>query len=259
MQIVPRRSSVTVSWIAVGGLCFLLSLAEVNGQPRPAAPKKPAPAVKTPPRAAPPAKVPEASPKAAPSAKASPAPKNAVPPATKGAPEADPAATDDEDSANAEAKKEQLAADRFLVVLEKNPRRGTALDKVYGFHIERGTLDQWLQQYKDRVAKDEKDGTAWLLLGLIESQRGQDAAAVKAFQKAEQHLPESSISSYYLGQSLVLVGQPDLAAAALERALERKPTQNDLLEIFQTLGRVYQRAQKSDKALEVWGRLEKLF
>ena len=42
-------------------------------------------------------------------------------------------------------------------------------------------------------------------------------------------------------------------------ALERKPARNDLLEIFQALGRVYQRTQKNDQALQVWNRLEALF
>ena len=39
----------------------------------------------------------------------------------------------------------------------------------------------------------------------------------------------------------------------------RKPARNDLLEIFQALGRVYERTQKSDQALQVWNRLEALF
>lgn len=37
-------------------------------------------------------------------------------------------------------RQRQIAA-RFLTVLEKNPRRGTALDRVYGYHVEWGTLD----------------------------------------------------------------------------------------------------------------------
>ena len=41
--------------------------------------------------------------------------------------------------------------------------------------------------------------------------------------------------------------------------MQRKPPRNDLLEIFQALGRVYQRTQKTDQALAVWGRLEALF
>jgi tetratricopeptide (TPR) repeat protein len=57
----------------------------------------------------------------------------------------------------------------------------------------------------------------------------------------------------------LLVGQPDAAAAAFERAIERKPARTDLLDIFQALGRVYQRAQRTEQALGVWNRLEKLF
>ena len=111
----------------------------------------------------------------------------------------------------------------------------------------------------DRVAKNPDDGTAWLILGLLEFQRGQDAAAVTALQQAETTRPDDPLPPYYLGQALVLVGQPEQAAAAFERALARKPARNDLLDIFQALGRVYQRTQKNDQALQVWNRLEALF
>ena len=148
---------------------------------------------------------------------------------------------------------------RFLSLLEKNPRRGTALDRVYGYHVERGSLDSFIKSYQDRVAKKPKDGTGWLILGLLEGQRGQDAAAVTALRQAESTRPDDPLPPYYLGQALVLVGQPEQAAAAFERALERKPTRNDLLEIFQALGRVYHRTQKTDQALQVWNRLETLF
>ena len=168
-----------------------------------------------------------------------------------GAPAPDPVA--------AEEAREQRAMERFLSLLEKNPRRGTALDRVYGYHVERGSLDAFIKSYHDRVAKNPKDGTGWLILGLLEGQRGQDAAAVTAFRQAETTRPDDPLPSYYLGQALVLVGQPEQAAAAFERALARKPARNDLLEIFQALGRVYQRTQKNDQALQVWNRLEALF
>jgi tetratricopeptide (TPR) repeat protein len=160
-----------------------------------------------------------------------------------------------------EEAKEKSVADRFVTVLEKNPRRGTALDKVYGFHVERGTLDGLIKNYRDKsqTAKGADAGTAWMIVGLLESLRGQDAVAVDAFEHAEQLVKDNYLASYYLGQSLVLIGQPDKAAEALERSIQRKPAQADLLDIFQALGRVYQRAQKTDKALEVWNRLEKQF
>ena len=160
-----------------------------------------------------------------------------------------------------EEAKEKSVADRFVTVLEKNPRRGTALDKVYGFHVERGSLDPLIKTYRDKTqtAKGAEAGVAWMIVGLLESLRGQDAVAVDAFEHAEQLAKDNYLASYYLGQSLVLIGQPDKAAEALERSIQRKPAQADLLDIFQALGRVYQRAQKTDKALEVWNRLEKQF
>ncbi len=163
------------------------------------------------------------------------------------------------DPAAAEETRELRAMQRYLSLLEKNPRRGTALDRVYGYHVERGTLDAFIKSYRDRLTKTSSDGTAWLVLGLLEFQRGQDAAAVAALRQAETHRPDDALPAYYLGQALVLVGQPEQAAYAFERALRRKPPRNDLMEIFQALGRVYQRTQKTDQALAVWGRLEALF
>lgn len=164
-----------------------------------------------------------------------------------------------EDPSAAEEKRQEETAKRFLALLEKTPRKGTALDRVYGYHVERGTLDAFAKTYADRAAADPKDGVAWMVLGLVEGQRGRDAASVEALRKAEEARPEDPLPSYYLGQALVLVGQPEEAAAAFERALERKPARNDLLEVFQALGRVYQRTQKTEEALGVWKRLEALF
>ena len=160
-----------------------------------------------------------------------------------------------------EEAKEKSVAERFVTVLEKNPRRGTALDKVYGFHVERGSLDGLIKSYREKAEKSQKAdaGLAWMIVGLLESLRGQDAVAVDAFTRAETIAADNYLASYYLGQSLVLIGQPDKAAEALERSIQRKPAQADLLDVYQALGRVYQRAQKTDKALEVWNRLEKQF
>lgn len=164
-----------------------------------------------------------------------------------------------EDSVSDDDRRDQAVMERFLGLLEKNPRRGTALDRVYGYHVERGTLDPLLRKFEDRTKTNPKDGAAWTILGLMESQRGHDAASVTALRKAEEARPDDPLPSYYLGQALVLVGQPDAAAEAFERALSRKPARGDMLEIYQALGRVHQRAQHPEKALAVWARLEKLF
>jgi tetratricopeptide (TPR) repeat protein len=159
----------------------------------------------------------------------------------------------------ADDAREQSVVERFAALLEKNPRRGTALDRVYGYHVERGTLDAFLKTYRDRLTRDANDGTAGMLIGLVEAQRGRDAAAVASFKEAEKARPDDPLPAYYAGQSFVLIGQPDQAALAFERALARKPARQDLLEIYQALGRVHQRAHRNDQALAVWKRLEAAF
>lgn len=170
--------------------------------------------------------------------------------------EAEPTASAEVDE---ELLKQQKIVERFLTVLEKNPRRGTALDRIYGFHVENGTLESLVKNFQDRTVKDSRDGVAWTILGLIEAQRGKDAAAVEAFTKATDVSEKDPLPAFYLGQSLVLVGQPDNAVKAFELAISRKPASRDLLEIFQALGKVHQRAQRTTEALAVWDRLEKLF
>ena len=86
------------------------------------------------------------------------------------------------DEADAGETRERRSMERFLSLLEKNPRRGTPLDRVYGYHVERGSLDEFIKSYRDRLDKKPDDGAAWLILGLLEFQRGQDAAAVTAHQ-----------------------------------------------------------------------------
>lgn len=170
-----------------------------------------------------------------------------------GAARAQPAA----DPTAAEAREKQ-AAERFLALLERQPRFGTALDKVYAYQIERGTLDAFVASQTQR-SRDADGGAAAMIVGLVEFQRGRDGAAVAAFQQADKLRPDDPLAAYYLGRALILVGRPEEAAQAYERALERKPARNDLLEISQALGQLYQRARQPERALAVWDRLEQAF
>src|SRR5262245_54129211 len=85
--------------------------------------------------------------------------------------QAQPPKGEDVTPAAGDEERERKIIERFVGILEKNPRRGTALDRVYGHHVERGSLEQLLQQYRDRATKSAKDGLAWMVVGLIEAQR----------------------------------------------------------------------------------------
>lgn len=158
----------------------------------------------------------------------------------------------------AEQKKEILANQRFEEILKRKPRPGTALDRVYEFHISRGSLDEYCARLNKEV-KDSNNGQAALLLGLINYQRGMDGEARIAFDKAEELLPQEPLASYHLGKTLLLIGDTDGAMAALKRAIERKPEKADSLLMFKELGRLYQRLRLTDDALNVWKQMEAMF
>jgi tetratricopeptide (TPR) repeat protein len=129
-----------------------------------------------------------------------------------------------------EEEREQQIISRFVTVLEKNPRRGTALDRIYGHHVERGSLDALIKQYAERTKKDATDGTGWLILGLLESQRGKGANAVTA-QVAD--LVRSA-------------GMTDEAIALYKRAVELAP---DAAQYREYLGEYYHSLKRSAEAL----------
>ena len=158
----------------------------------------------------------------------------------------------------------QQVAQRFLDVLMRRPRTGTALERVYGFHVQNGSLDSFIESLS--VGEDSQDagdksdaGTKLMILGLVQSQRGKQALAVDAFAKAEQIRPDDYACSYYLGLNLQSIGRTEQAAQALERAIAKNPSRNEAIPIFTQLGRIYSRAGNHQKALHVWNRLEELF
>ncbi|WP_158222638.1 tetratricopeptide repeat protein [Rhodopirellula sp. MGV] len=161
-------------------------------------------------------------------------------------------------SAQQVADKQAELTERFMTVLRRRPRPGTALDRVYGYHVQNGSLDELLQSLD--VADDAPDaGANQMILGLLQSQRGNTSLAVDAFEKAETLLPDDAMASYQLGKSLLAIGQNEAAAAAMERAIDRNPARNEALAMFTELGRLYGRAGLNEKALQVWTKLEALF
>ena len=164
----------------------------------------------------------------------------------------------DESSEAAEFEKERIAAGKFLELLKRRPRLGTAFDKVYGFHVSNGTLEQLASELAKEAA-EKNNGNLWLILGMLESQRGQDSQAVAALEQAVKLLPTDPMASYYLGKSLILLGQTEQAAGAFQQAISKKPPRADMLDISQELGRVYQRIGRTEEAQRVWTRLEAEF
>ena len=164
-----------------------------------------------------------------------------------------------------EEKREQIAAERFLDLLLKRPSTGTALDRVFGFHVARGDLAEKLADLEARADQAGKDGDTtaagnhFLVIGLLQLQRGEAAAAVEALARAEDLLKDNPLAAYQHGEALLLLGRNDAAAEAMQRALDHEPPRQDVLTIATQLGRLHQRAGKTKDALAIWTKLEEAF
>lgn len=166
----------------------------------------------------------------------------------------------DEDTAElrAEQKAAKLNA-AYLQRLKRLPGPGAALDKVYAFYLDRGTLGTLLQELRESSVATDGDGSDALLIGLIEQRRGRFAEAKSAFETAVRLRPQDAMAVRQLGQVLISLGDNKAAAEALETALPLTTVRRDKSDVYQLLGRIYQRTQQSDKALDLWTRFENAF
>jgi tetratricopeptide (TPR) repeat protein len=144
--------------------------------------------------------------------------------------------------------------------LEERPRKDDRVKALYRHYNEQGRLDALFQEYQDKTKQPAAAAVAWMVLGLLEDQRGRYAAAAEAFQQAEQARPNDPFASLYLGQALLDSGQPDRAADALERSLKQLGLlPADRQKAFLDLGRAYQRTRRFDRAQDAWKRMEAAF
>ncbi|MEI8379775.1 MAG: tetratricopeptide repeat protein, partial [Planctomycetota bacterium] len=151
--------------------------------------------------------------------------------------------------------------EQFAAVLEKDPRPGIAFDQVFAFHTKQGTLDQLRETYLGRAAAATGgDGASfWIIVGMIDLQRGRDVQAIAAFTHAEKITSDNFMASFRLGQSQLQAFQSMPAARSLERALLKQASPTDMKDACQLLGRIYRRSHQNEKALDLWKRMETLF
>ncbi len=158
------------------------------------------------------------------------------------------------------ANQEEQVAQRYLELLLKNPRKGTAFDRFFEYHQERGTAGDIAAILRSEAAQQSLGADAqharWTLVGLLESKLGSNADAIESYLKAVKLSPSHSLPSFYLGQCYLLVGESSLAVEAFEQAIKAKPSRADMLEIYEHLGRTHQRELNPEQALSVWKRME---
>ncbi|MEL6108802.1 MAG: tetratricopeptide repeat protein, partial [Planctomycetota bacterium] len=157
--------------------------------------------------------------------------------------------TDDESDA---------VAEKYLEVLLSRPRVGTAVARVYTHHLQNDSLDELFARLQTD-GDSEADGRRRMVLGLIESHRGNHEQAIPHFEAATERLPDNALASFYLGQAHAALGHTDAATQSMRAAIDCGPARADALEIFTTLGQFLSQRGRKDDALKVWEQMEEHF
>lgn len=159
-----------------------------------------------------------------------------------------------------ETEERRRNLERFWMILERSPRRGTALDRVFEFYQNSGQIEELLELSRNATSEKAGDFRSWLFLGLILSKNGQEQAATSAFQKAHELQEEDFYAAFYLGESLANRNLYPQAAEVLEPALKNKvPTSSDLLAAMQLLGKIYVHEKDFEKFDVIWKNLGEIF
>ena len=132
------------------------------------------------------------------------------------------------DDQPAEVDIEQRRANRFLDLLKSRPGFGTALDHVSRFHMDRGTLDVLIAQLSNVPPSQSNSAVEHLIAGMLQIERGRGAEVVALLRDVEQLRAADPVVSHALGLALRDAGELQLAIAALERALQKRPTKSQL-------------------------------
>lgn len=149
---------------------------------------------------------------------------------------------------------QEAIAERFVQVLLRRPQPGTALDRVYDFHVQNQTLDQFLDSLNAPQEADQA-GAKQMVLGLIRMRQADLKNAITALEKADRWRDADAIASYQLARAYIAQGETTAAVKALHRAIDRNPNRRDAPDIFLDLGKLYARDGMADQAIKVWQQL----
>lgn len=191
-----------------------------------------------------------------------------------------------------EAGAEAQSAQRYLTALLRNPRPGTAFDRVYAWHADRGSAGRFqdsLLQFAIQsgavdssilpavgapsVTPESPDDSAeilplppgsagdaaLILAALIDLRHGEPQSATVLLTRAAELRPKDSTTRWMLARALDQSEQSVAAADAFEAALSLRPPRVDLAEIHRDYAESLQRQRKPEEALQVWQRLEQAF
>ena len=106
----------------------------------------------------------------------------------------------------ADDDRQQKIVERFLSLLKRNPREGTAFDRVYQFHIDQSSLQDFKKRLEGAAESPSADGSEWMILGLCHLREHKPQLAAEVFAKADTLRSDDPLAAWYLARALTAAG-----------------------------------------------------
>jgi len=144
------------------------------------------------------------------------------------------------------------AVDEFQQALKIDPANDAARASCIKSLIILGQVDDALPMAEEHLRQNPKKAEALYLLGAVQRQRGQYAAAEPALANAVALQPDFYDSRYDYGFVLAKLGKRPEARAQLERALKLKPDSGEARFQLATILRAMGLKQQADEQLKMF-------
>lgn len=146
-------------------------------------------------------------------------------------------------------------AQRYLDILLKRPQPGTIFERFYAAWLEESSTTELGAFLEARTKLPAATAADHLLLAVFHSHRGDDRAALAAYEAALKLDPANT--SAWIERSRLEARALDFAAAlqSLEEAVKAKPDAPSTMEIGKLRGRALLRLGKNEEALRTWKEL----
>jgi tetratricopeptide (TPR) repeat protein len=141
-------------------------------------------------------------------------------------------------------------------ILDRGGRIGTADIPIhhYGWLREKrfpSKINQYFALSKRKVKSQPKNFRAWIELGLLQLNSGDQIRAMESFHKA-QSLEQGSSSAFFLGYLLIETGKHNEGIGYLKEAIRKNPEDNatdfDHADAYEEIGQAYEKLGYPKKA-----------
>ena len=153
--------------------------------------------------------------------------------------------------------------ERYKLMLSRNPKEGSTFDRLYQFYLEGAGLDAMVTDYAAAAEANPNDSNVQLILGHTYKRLGKDVETVTAYQRAVELAPSDYYPHFALGQIYATLRQHENAIRELTKASElseqtQAASPEELMDIYEALGRAYFSRDRVDEAISAWEKIPEL-